>query len=765
MVLVYTGIGELRATSSGHFFGRWEVSAMHTWIVEEAGFCPEHLQRYETLFTLGNGYLGTRGSFEERYPSAQPLTLIHGVYDDAPIVHTELANAPNWLALEIRLGDHRFRLDQGEILNFRRRLDLRHGLLTRQVRWRGPDGHTFDVEFERFVSMADPHVMAVRVQVTSADYEGAIAFNAGLDGMVDNDGLRHWHWVDQGGTGEGRWAYLTLATRHTHTTVAEAASLDVVGKSAVEYGFEDCPWYPRLTAVTRIVPGDTVMATKVISVFTSREAEDVTHSALEELQRATGVGYTMLREAHCAVWDALWSRSDVIIEGDDLAQRAIRFSLFHLLIAAPRIDERVSIPAKTLSGLGYRGHVFWDTEIFMLPFFIYTHPETARRMLMYRYHTLDGARRKAASQGYEGAMYAWESAATGDETTPRWVPVWVESSQSDELVRIWCGDIEQHITADVAYAVDRYWKATGDDEFMRDYGAEIVLETARFWASRVSWDEGLGVYEIRDVIGPDENHEHVDNNAYTNAMARWNLRSGVAIMAWLEARFPERADTLRARLGLGPDDPLNWQHIADRIKLNYDEATGLIEQFDGFYTLREVAFDMYEPRTTSLQALLGIEETNRCQVLKQPDVLMLLYLHPELYPKGIVRTNWDYYTPRTDLTYGSSLGPAIQAALAARMDDVEQAQRYFELAARTDLEDARGNTADGIHGATAGGLWQAVVFGFAGVRLTEQGVCVAPCLPPSWRRLAFRLIYHGRTYKVEIGPRSWDVSVVQGVRV
>lgn len=398
----------------------------------------------------------------------------------------------------------------------------------------------------------------------------------------------------------------------------------------------------------------------------------------------------------------------------------------------------------------------------MLPFFIYTHPETARRMLMYRYHTLGGARRKAASQGYEGAMYAWESAATGDETTPRWVPVWVESSQSDELVRIWCGDIEQHITADVAYAVDRYWKATGDDEFMRDYGAEIVLETARFWASRVTWCEDLGVYEIHDVIGPDENHEHVDNNAYTNAMARWNLRSGVAIMAWLEAQFPERADTLRAKLGLEPDDTLNWQHIADRIKLNYDEATGLIEQFDGFYTLREIAFDMYEPRTTSLQALLGIEETNRCQVLKQPDVLMLLYLHPDLYPKSTVRANWDYYTPRTDLTYGSSLGPAIQAALAARMGDVEQAQRYFELAAQTDLEDARGNTADGIHGATAGGLWQAVVFGFAGVRLTEQGMCVAPCLPPSWHRLAFRLIYRGRTYEVEIGPQSWDVSVVQG---
>ena len=731
--------------------------------MEEEGFCPERLRHYETLFTLGNGYLGTRGSFEEGYPSAQPLTLIHGAYDDAPIVHTELANAPNWLALEIRLGNHRFRLDQGEILKFRRRLDLRHGLLTRQVRWRDPDGHTFDVEFERFVSMADPHVMAARVQVTSVDYEGPIAFSAGLDGVVDNDGLRHWDWVDQGGTEEGRWAHLTLETRHTHITVAEATSLDVVGKFAVEYGFEGCPWYPRLTAVTRIAPQDTVTATKVISVFTSRDTEDVTRSALEALQRATGVGYSALRGAHNAVWDDLWRSSDVIIEGDELAQRAIRFSLFHLLIAAPRIDERVSIPAKTLSGLGYRGHIFWDTEIFMLPFFIFTHPETARRMLMYRYHTLDGARRKAALQGYEGAMFAWESAATGDETTPRWVPVWDKDAQDEKLVRIWCGDIEQHITADVAYAVDRYWKATGDDEFMRDYGAEIVLETARFWASRVSWNEALGAYEIRDVIGPDENHEHVDNNAYTNAMARWNLRSGVAIMAWLEVRFPERAATLRARLGLGPDDPLNWQQIADRIKLNYDEETGLIEQFDGFFALRDIAFEAYEPRTTSLQALLGIEETNRCQVLKQPDVLMLLYLHPGLYPEGVVRTNWDYYTPRTDLTYGSSLGPAIQAVLAARMDDVEQAQRYFELAARTDLEDARGNTADGIHGATAGGLWQAVVFGFAGLQLAGQGVSVTPCLPPSWRRLAFRFIYQGKTYEVEIRPQGWDVFVVQEV--
>jgi kojibiose phosphorylase len=371
----------------------------------------------------------------------------------------------------------------------------------------------------------------------------------------------------------------------------------------------------------------------------------------------------------------------------------------------------------------------------MLPFFAYTRPELARTLLLYRYRTLPGARRNAQEAGYEGAMYAWESALSGEETTPRWVP-----APDGSLVRIWCGDIELHITADVAYAVMQYWRATGDDAFMRDYGAEIVLETARFWGSRAQWNPAAGVYDIHDVIGPDENHEHVDNNAYTNGMARWNLEAALEVLDWLRETYPRRA----AELAVPAAPVAHWRDVIDELVQPYDLSTRLIEQFDGFFDLRDVDLADYEPRTQSMQALLGIEAAQAYQILKQPDVLMLLYLLDERYDRETLRANWAYYTPRTDLAYGSSLGPAIQAAVSARLGEVEDAYAHFTLAARTDLENARGNAGDGIHGATAGGLWQAVVFGFGGVRFTDGEVTAQPHLPPGWTRLRFRLKLRGR---------------------
>ena len=248
--------------------------------------------------------------------------------------------------------------------------------------------------------------------------------------------------------------------------------------------------------------GETAVITKLASLYTSSEA-----------------GYSALLSKHRARWDELWERCDVEIEGDEVAQRAVRFNLYHLLIAAPYHTDRASIPAKALSGFGYRGHVFWDTDVFILPFFAFTLPEVARSLLLYRYHTLPAARERAVQVGCEGAMYAWESADDGREVTPKWVP-----SETGGPVHIRCGDLEPHISADVTYAVWLYWKATGDDVFIRDYGAEIVLSTAAFWASRVEYNPKQGRYEIRNVMGPDEYHEQVDNNAFTNAMAQWNIQ-------------------------------------------------------------------------------------------------------------------------------------------------------------------------------------------------------------------------------------------------
>jgi kojibiose phosphorylase len=410
----------------------------------------------------------------------------------------------------------------------------------------------------------------------------------------------------------------------------------------------------------------------------------------------------------------------------------------------------VSIAAKTLSGFGYRGHVFWDTEIFVLPFFIFTQPAIARNLLLYRYHTLPGARQKAAENGLEGAMFAWESAATGKETTPRWVP----GPGGLELIRIWCGDIELHISADIAYAVMQYWQVTGDDDFMRDYGAEIVLDTARFWGSRAEWNAEKGVYEILNVIGPDEYHDHVDNNAFTNNLARWNLQAAQRVLEWLQHEVPQKAGELVDALNLSPQRLEHWQDVIDKLALGFNPDTGLFEQFEGFYDRKAVDLDEFEPRQKSLQALLGIAGVQEYQILKQPDVLMLLYLLRSQYNSEILRSNWEFYTPRTDLSYGSSLGPAIHAILAVETGHVERGYRHFMHAASTDLTNARGNSQDGIHAATAGGLWQAAIFGFGGLRLGSEGLNVEAHLPVEWQRLQFKIRYRGKIYAYNLNRRS-----------
>ena len=447
-----------------------------------------------------------------------------------------------------------------------------------------------------------------------------------------------------------------------------------------------------------------------------------------------------------AAWQSEWARTDVEIEGDEEAQIALRFNLYQMLIAAPRHDDRVNIGAKTLSGFGYRGHAFWDTEIFMLPLFSYTAPHIARNLLHYRYRLLAGARAKAKGNGFEGAQFPWESADTGEEVTPTWVPHFGDRTR---LVRIWTGDIEIHISADIAYAAHQYWTVTGDDEWYAAEGAEIILDTARFWASRAEWNKDAGRYEYNDVIGPDEYHDHVDNNAYTNHMARWNLRTALETLDWLQAQAPKRAQALIAQLELTPERLAHWRDVIARIYLPV-RADGVLEQFEGYFERKPVNLPALEPRTISVQELFGIEGASATQIIKQPDVLMLQYLLRDRFADAVVKTNYDYYNTRTDHTYGSSLGPAIQAIMACDVGLPDEAYEHFIRAVRADLRDARGNAGDGIHGASAAGTWQSVVFGFGGLRVSQEGWTVNARMPSHWKRLKFSFQYHGQPQQVEL---------------
>jgi len=715
------------------------------WKIIEETFNPEKQHHKETVFTIGNGYLSTRGAFEEKYPGERRATFLHGVFDDVPVVFTELANAPDWLEMEILLDGERFNLSEGELLSFTRTLDLYTATLSRDLRWRSPHGQITHLAFERFASLADEHLCGVRVMITPENYSGRIEVRAGINGDTDNLGFKHWDWLDQGM--RGREAWLRCQTRATKIELAVAINLSMAlaGKSSrvLRWDVHD---HPTLVAFAELESGQTATVTKWISQYTSRDVKNPVKSSRSALKKVAWREWAQVWSEHCEAWQSEWDRSDVVIEGDDEAQLAVRFNLFQLLIAAPRHDEHVNLGAKTLSGYGYRGHSFWDTEVFMLPFFIHVRPEIARLLLSYRWHNLSGAKAKAKANGFSGAQYPWESAATGEEVTPTWVPDWRDRTK---LIRIWTGDIEIHISADIAFGIWKYWQATGDESFLLERGVEVILETARFWSSRAEWNEERQRYEISDIVGPDEYHDHVDNNIYTNAFARWNLQTALELKNWLEKNHPVAWKKINRRVNLKPKELKQWQHVIDHMYMPFDPQTKLVEQFEGYFQRKDVNLAELEPRTESLQTIFGIEGVNETQILKQPDALMLMYLMPDLYDFETVKANYAYYTARTDHTFGSSLGPSIQAIMACRVGD-PSAYEHFMRAARADLFDVRNNAGDGIHGASAGGLWQAVVFGFGGLERTADGWKTNPHLPERWKHISFKIVDRGKVLSFDV---------------
>ena len=695
----------------------------------------------ESVFTIGNGHLAVRGTTLEGTPGEDAASFMHAVWDDMPVSRTELAALPRWWGMDLWANGARLgrdgTLDGPAVWS----LDLRTGLLTRSLTWSPDEATTLELTDERLCRLDQPHGAAVRLTVAVTRGEASLHVRSGLDVHVDNLGLRHWDLVDQ--AVHGLTVELSARTRATGIDLAACAVLRC-GEAAVESCGAD--GQPAILASAIVSAGQTWRATKHVALASAEELFGPRTRVAEIAAAAAESGWDALAQANRAAWQRVWEASDVRIDGDPLAQLALRYNVFQLVIAAPRLAD-ASVGAKTLSGFGYRHHVFWDTEIFMLPLFTFTQPDVARRMLQYRWHRLDGARRKAAASGAQGARFPWESAGTGDEVCPTWVE---NPADPANLIRIWTGDLELHLGADIAYACLQYWNLTGDDAFLRDMGAEMILDTATFWATAAVLEDD-GCYHFRDVIGPDEYHEHADDNAFTNAMAVWHLRLAPRVLAWLEASYPEDATRLRAQLGIDADREALWRTVADRM-VTPRRRDGVIEQQAGFFELADVDFALARDpaRTQSMQQIYGIEPTHHTQNLKQPDVLMLAYLLPELFTPEQFLANYRYYDPRTDHELGSSLGPSISAIIACRAGDREAALRHFRRAARADLMDVRGNAKDGIHGASAGGLWQAVVFGFAGLRVDADGWHTTPALPPGWTRVAFSFLWRGARQEVVV---------------
>ncbi len=682
------------------------------WLIVEEGFTLTREHELESIFAIGNGHLGSRASLAEGSAMSAPATFVAGLFDPQPGPTPGLAILPDWARISMMIEGQPFRLDAGRVLEHRRTLDLKQAILWREWRHEDPAGRITALRGLRLASQADRRLLIQSVAVSPENYSGSLIVDGAFNQIVTRS------------FGDGVAVALATASRLGETRGLAPASL------------------PGPPAQVELERGKSYRLDRVVAVCTSRDEEQPDATARTYADRAISAGLPALLAAHREAWRVRWDASDIRIQGDPAAQRALRFAAYHLLSAVDPDDERVSIGARALTGAAYNGHVFWDTEIFMLPFFVLTWPEAARSLLMYRHRTLAAAREKAARHGERGAFYAWESADTGQDVTPSFVV-----APNGEVVPILLADQEQHISADVAYGVWSYWRATGDEGFLLDAGAEILLETARFWAGRARV-ENDGRRHIRGVVGPDEYHETVDDDAYTNVMAQWNLEVGEAVARLLSERWPERWRELSSALGLDLGEALSWAAAAREVHTGFDARTGLFEQFEGYFALEEIDLAAFEPRNAPMDVLLGRDRIRGSKVIKQPDVVMLLHLLWDRFPPEVRTANFRYYEPRCG--HGSSLSPAIHAAVAARLGDVALAERYFRQASEIDLSDNMGNAAGGVHAAALGGLWQAAVFGFAGLRLSDEAPVCEPNLPPHWRELSFRLQWRGQAYEFKL---------------
>jgi kojibiose phosphorylase len=462
---------------------------------------------------------------------------------------------------------------------------------------------------------------------------------------------------------------------------------------------------------------------------------------------------------HINSWEKHWDNAEIVIYGDKYAQKSVNYALYHLISSGEFSGNFTSIPARNLSGESYQGHIFWDTEIYMLPFYIFTEPDVARSLLMYRYNALDGAKINAIEQDFEGASFAWESTDSGLEMAPT-----EAISPFGHVINIFTSEYEHHISPDIAYAVWQYWTVTQDKDFMLDYGSEIIFETARFCKSLLSQGED-GLYHIYEVIGPDEYHELIHDNAYTNIMVRYNLEIAVKLFEWLKKNHKSSLENLKNKISLVEAEIKNWTEIKDKIFISNISDKNIYEQFNGFFDLEYIDVKSYENRTAPMDVILGREKTKKSQVIKQPDVLMFLFLLANQFPQDVIRANYDYYEPRTG--HGSSLSPGIHSLLAARLDKSEEAYHYFKQSTEVDLYNGMGNASGGIHMANMGSIWMAVVMGFAGMYICDRGLIFDPHLPENWEKLEFPIIWRSQRVSVTLKKEEmvFDIKGDQKVNI
>ncbi|MEW6718455.1 MAG: beta-phosphoglucomutase family hydrolase [Chloroflexota bacterium] len=751
----------------------------------------------EVLCTVGNGYLGTRGAMEESQANGinYPGTYIAGVYNrlestvaGRTVVNEDFVNCPNWLPITFQVdGDGWMDINKVEMVEFIRQLDFRTGVLSRRMVVRDGAGRETLIESRRVASMAQPHLVALRYCITPLNYSGVVTVRSGLDGDIINAGVeryrqlssKHLEPVEEGG--QGNTSYLLVQTNQSKVQIVEVAKhfFYVEGKQVVpEMSKETKPGavYSFFTLEAR--KGQNLQIDKVVAITTSRDRDVDNDPITEASETLEGiVGFDPICRESIYAWMDIWKKLEIQVEGDRLAQKLLRFNLYHSMVTASPHNAYIDagIPARGLHGEAYRGHIFWD-EMYILPLYDLHFPETARSVLLYRYRRLDQARAYAREHGYEGATFPWQSGSDGREET--------QVIHLNPLSGEWGPDhssLQRHVSLAIAMNVWQYCWITGDVKFLEKYGAEMFLEICRFWASKARLCEGTNRYEIAKVMGPDEFHEKyagaseggLKDNSYTNIMVAWVLSRALDILGWLDENPHEKKNLLK-RINLGDKELTRWKDIIRRIHIPLSED-GVLEQFEGYFDLQELDWEGYlreHQQISRMDRILKAEgkTPDEYKVAKQADALMAFYnlgvggvkkvLSEAGYspPADLLERNFRYYYPRT--SHGSTLSKLVHSYLANRVGDERLSMQLYGEALKSDYADVQvGTTREGIHVGVMAGSAVLALRSYAGLDLSGEQVRIDPRLPGTWRKAGFNVDFRGARYFFEVTSKQVKIRV------
>ncbi len=715
------------------------------WVIIDDHHDPDQVINVATSHLTGNGYLGYRGTLPDWRATATVGCTVSDTWDNADGKWAELCNVPNALFSALEHLGQPITVDADAVLSDRdlleRRLDVRYG---RQHRIFGPStGPVARLVGERFASMDQRHLLAQRQRVFATPGT-RLTLTTGIDGEVWSLNGDHFAFMEPHIHDDALAMRMNTTERGLPIAVAHAVAIDGGSVQAERIEQKDRELYRILDV--EVGADGLLIIEQVMTVHSGNDVDYPLVSSLELARAAVADGYEVLLARHALAWEARWQRIDVRITGDLATQAVLRYNLYHSVIATPMHADHLPIGARGLSCQAYQGAAFWDQEVFNLPMWVHTFPEVARNILVYRHKTLDGARRKAARLGYAGAYYAWISGDTGDELCPDF---FFRDVLTGRPIRNHFNDWQMHISPDIAVTIDGYVRATGDEVFVAEAGAEIVFEVARFLASFVHFRVHDGRYHLLRLLGPDEYHENVDDNVFTLEQSRVALQEAVQLYDALRADQPEVLRDLAERLGVTDAERDLWADVLDRlIEVEPDPATRLLEQFRGYFDLEDISPADLRERLQHPDEYWGWPNgiAVHTQVTKQPDVVQLFVSQPERYDRATIEANYDYYLPRTQ--HGSSLSRPMYALVAARMGRVAEAEQLFQRGATVDLladsHPAPGGTfIGGIHTAACGATWQVAVLGFGGLHLRHDHIEVAPHLPEGWERLQYGVVVRG----------------------